>query len=146
MKTHITALLTCTTLLTTLLASSLSADQVNEFSVFQPIDGISANIYIEHSKVIVQSSGTNATALKNIRAEYLTKYANQLYKIADVDHNGTVDIATLDSVDRASTRFCYKVYSYQPSSRTFGTEPTHTECSSAAGTVVYATHSAFASK
>ncbi len=143
MKTHITALLTCTTLL----ASPLSyADQLNEFSVFQPIDGISANIYIEHSKVIVQSSGTNATALKNIRAEYLTRYANQLYKIGDVDHNGTVDIATLDSVDRASTRFCYKVYSYQPSSRTFGTEPTHTECSSAAGTVVYATHSAFASK
>ncbi len=113
------------------------ANQVTEFSVFQPISGISANIYIDKSRVMVQSTGATTTVLKSIKLEYLKHYSNKLYKISDVDHNGTVDIATLDRVDQSATRFCYKVYSYQLASRKFGTRPTHTECDSAAGTVVY---------
>ncbi|MEE9352534.1 MAG: hypothetical protein V3U78_09755 [Thiotrichaceae bacterium] len=122
----------------------LHADQVNSFSVFQPINGISANIYIDNAKVMVQSTGAKTTVLKNIRPDYLKNYSEQLYKIGDVDHNGTVDIATLDTVDRAATRFCYKVYSYQLGSRQFSSRPTHTSCDSKAGTVVYATGSAVA--
>jgi len=122
--------------------STLHANQINEFSVFQPVNGISANIYInivnDGAKVIVQSSSTKATVLNNIKPEYIKRYSNKLYKIGDVDHNGTVDIATLDRVDHSSTRFCYKVYSYQPQTRSYSNQPTYTECDSKAGTVTYA--------
>ena len=125
--------------------STLHANQVNEFSVFQPVNGISANIYINvvnnNARVVVQSSSTKATVLNNIKPEYITRYANKLYKIGDVDHNGTVDIATLDRVDHSSTRFCYKVYSYRPQSRSYSSQPTYTECDSKAGTVTYAINS-----
>jgi len=143
MKTILATVLACATLLAPPLSS---ANQVTDFSVFQPINGISANIYIEHSRVMVQSTGAGVTALKNIKAEYLSQYSDRLYKIGDVDHNGTVDIATLDRVDRAATRFCYNVYSYHLGTRKFATQPTHRECSSAAGTVVYVANQAFVNK
>ena len=116
----------------------LYADQVTDFSVFQPVQGISANIYIDNARIMVQSSGTKTTMLKKIKPEYLHKYSTLLYKIGDVDHNGTVDISTLDNVDKAATRFCYQVFSYHKASRKFNTKSYHTLCQSAAGNVVYA--------
>ncbi len=125
--------------------STLHADQVNEFSVFQPVNGISANIYItianNDAKVMVQSSNTKITVLDSIKLEYLQRYSNKLYKINDVDHNGIVDIATLDRVDHSATRFCYNVYSYRPQTRNYSNQPIYTECDSTAGTVTYAINS-----
>lgn len=125
--------------------STLHADQVNEFSVFQPVNGISANIYINlannGAEVMVQSSNTKVTMLNSIKPEHLKRYSNKLYKIGDVDQNGTVDIATLDRVDHSATRFCYKVYSYHPQTRSYSNQPIYTECDSKAGTVTYAINS-----
>lgn len=129
-----------------ILGSSLQANQLNEFSVFQPTKGISANIYIDNSSVMIEPSNTKAITLKTIKPEYLKRYADKLYQIKDIDLDGTIDIATLDRVNQEGTRFCYKVYSYQLSSQQYSLTPSYTECHSASGTVVYATSANIATK
>jgi len=124
----------------TLYSTTTLANQVTDFSVFQPVSGVSANIYIEKNSVVVHTTGKPSTRLNAIKPQYLSHYADQLYKISDIDRNGTLDIAVLDVVDSSATRFCYKVYSYIKRSSQFSNKPSYTQCKSAAGTVIYATN------
>ncbi len=133
----LTCVFSCITALALLPASY--ASQLNEFSVFQPVNGVSANIYVEQDTIVVHATGSRSTPLNTIRPEYLKRYSSRLYKIHDVDKNGTVDIAVLNNVDTSATRFCYKVYSYQPQSHQFSRQARYTQCHSPAGTVTYAT-------
>lgn len=114
------------------------ANQITEFSVFQPVNGISTNVFIERNQVVVQTSGQPGIRLKQINPALLYRYADRLYKIDDANHDGVIDVAVLDGVNTAQKRFCYKVYSYVQRSRQFDNTPSYTECTSNAGTVLYA--------
>ncbi|HHL18399.1 MAG TPA: hypothetical protein ENJ33_01540 [Thiothrix sp.] len=93
-------------------SSTLIADQTSEMSIFQPIKNISANIYIDQSKLIIKTDKQHPTSLVNIKPDYVTLYPNQLYILNDKNRDGVIEVSALRSVNASLNEFCYSVYNY----------------------------------
>lgn len=116
--------------------STLNANKLAEFSVFQPVDGVSANVYISQNNIVIHPSGNKAPKFIQVDPHYLDKYSDLVYKIKDMDQDGSIDVAKLDSVNLSSTRFCYQVYSFDKSDGNFSSRPISTECELRAAPVI----------
>lgn len=93
-------------------SSTLIADQTSEMSVFQPTKNISANIYMNQSKLIIKTDKQYPTSLVNIKPDYVTLYPNQLYILNDNNRDGVIEVSALRSVNASLNEFCYSVYKY----------------------------------
>ena len=101
----------------TLLAFSPStADQLSDFSVFQPTSGIVANIYVSQRNLVIKTNHLAPVPLTKINNGYLNKYPNQLYMLNDTNNDGIIEVAALKSVNTELNEFCYSIYSYNTKS------------------------------
>jgi hypothetical protein len=93
-------------------SSTLIADQTSEMSIFQPTKNVSANIYMNHSKLIIKTDKQHPASLVNIKPDYVTLYPNQLYILNDTNRDGVIEVSALRSVNASLNEFCYSVYNY----------------------------------
>jgi len=93
-------------------SSTLMADQTSEVSVFQPTKNVSANIYLNQSKLVIKTDKQQPSSLANIKTDYITLYPNQLYILSDNNRDGVIEISALRSVNASLNEFCYSVYNY----------------------------------
>ncbi len=93
-------------------SNTLIADQTSEMSIFQPTKNVSANIYINQSKLVIKTNKQHPASLVNIKTDYVTLYPNQLYILNDNNHDGLIEVSALRSVNASLNEFCYSVYNY----------------------------------
>ncbi len=101
---------------TLLTFNAATADQLSDFSVFQPTDGVVANIYVSQKNLVIKTNRLAPVPLVSIKNGYLNKYPDQLYMLNDINNDGVIEVAALKSVNTSLNEFCYSVYSYNTKS------------------------------
>ena len=101
---------------TLLTFSAAAADQLSDFSVFQPTSGVVANIYVSQKNLVIKTNLLAPVPLAKINNGYLNKYPDQLYMLNDTNNDGIIEVAALKSVNTDLNEFCYSVYSYNTKS------------------------------